>query len=315
MPQDEYHRRTMYTYFKRNAPPPSLMVFDMADRNVSTVARKVSSTPLQALVLLNDPQYLEAYRKMAERVMRLTPDPQKQVVTLFRLATRRHPLDSELAILSEYRESQFAHMASTPDDVKKLLSIGVAPADKTLDQPRGRGAHDGGGRGDELARRLHTAIDTETSHDHAKPIVRLRKPSPRSRAVRSCREASAWGSSRRAACWAARHSARPPQAAHSSTRACSNSGHFPARARRVISIQMCGAVSQVDSFDYKPQLIKMHGTGDSALGEEQGRAHLRDEQRAERISAGSAHLRPFRQYGQSGRVGERPVPLRGTHRR
>jgi hypothetical protein len=56
VPQDEYHRRTMYTYFKRNAPPPSLMVFDMADRNVSTVARKISSSPLQALVLLNDPQ-------------------------------------------------------------------------------------------------------------------------------------------------------------------------------------------------------------------------------------------------------------------
>ncbi len=76
----------MYTFFKRNAPPPALMVFDMADRNVSTVSRKISSTPLQALVLLNDPQYLEAYRKMAERVMHLSPDAREQVVTLFRLA-------------------------------------------------------------------------------------------------------------------------------------------------------------------------------------------------------------------------------------
>ena len=51
------HRRTLYTFMKRNAQFPSLMVFDMADRNVSTVARKISNTPLQALVLLNDPQY------------------------------------------------------------------------------------------------------------------------------------------------------------------------------------------------------------------------------------------------------------------
>jgi hypothetical protein len=126
----------MYTFFKRNAPPPSLMVFDMADRNVSTVARKVSSTPLQALVLLNDPQYLEAYRKMAERVARQTADPQQQVVTLFRLATRRRPLASELDLLMKYRETQIAHMTSARDGVNPLMNIGVTPADTTLDQPQ-----------------------------------------------------------------------------------------------------------------------------------------------------------------------------------
>jgi hypothetical protein len=134
VPQDEYHRRTMYTFFKRNAPPPSLMVFDMADRNVSTVARKVSSTPLQALVLLNDPQYLEAYRKMAERVMQGSNDPRQQVVTLFRLATRRQPLPAELDLLAKYRETQVAHMTASPEDASKLMSIGVAPANETLDQ-------------------------------------------------------------------------------------------------------------------------------------------------------------------------------------
>jgi hypothetical protein len=134
VPQDEYHRRTMYTFFKRNAPPPSLMVFDMADRNVSTVARKISSTPLQALVLLNDPQYTEAYRKMAERVMHLSADPMQQVITLFRLATRRHPTPTELALLMSYREAQVAHMTTAHEDVTRLMSIGVAPADITLDQ-------------------------------------------------------------------------------------------------------------------------------------------------------------------------------------
>jgi uncharacterized protein DUF1553/concanavalin A-like lectin/glucanase superfamily protein len=134
VPNDEHHRRTMYTYFKRNAPPPSLMVFDMADRNVSTVARKISSTPLQALVLLNDTQYMEAYRKMAERVVATTSDPKTQIVTLFRLATRRRPLDSELAILTQYRSEQLEHMSGATEDVHKLMSIGVAPADPAMDQ-------------------------------------------------------------------------------------------------------------------------------------------------------------------------------------
>jgi hypothetical protein len=124
----------MYTYFKRNAPPPSLMVFDMADRNVATVARKVSSTPLQALVLLNDTQYMEAYRKMAERVLEKTPDASAQLVMLFRLATRRRPLESELAILAKYREAQVAHMTRAPEDARKLMRIGVSPANATLDQ-------------------------------------------------------------------------------------------------------------------------------------------------------------------------------------
>jgi len=134
VPDDEYHRRTMYTYFKRNAPHPALMVFDMADRNVSTVARRISSTPLQALVLLNDPQYLEAYRKMAERAIKMNPEASSQIVALFRLATRRRPLESELAILAKYRSVEMEHFARARDDVKKLLSIGVAPADTTLDQ-------------------------------------------------------------------------------------------------------------------------------------------------------------------------------------
>ncbi len=133
VPDDQYHRRTMYTFFKRNAPAPALMVFDMADRNVATVARKISNTPLQALVLLNDPQYMEAYRKMAERVVETTPDAEGQVVTLFRLATRRRPLDRELAILTKYREEQVAHMAGAREDVAKLMKIGVAPAKENLD--------------------------------------------------------------------------------------------------------------------------------------------------------------------------------------
>jgi hypothetical protein len=77
---------------------------------------------------------MEAYRKMAERVMHLSPDPRQQVVTLFRLATRRHPIPSELELLMKYREAQVAHMRTAHDDVAKLMSIGIAPADASLDR-------------------------------------------------------------------------------------------------------------------------------------------------------------------------------------
>ncbi len=134
VPNDQMHRRTLYTYIKRNALFPSLQVFDVQDRNVSSVARRVSNTPLQALVLLNDPQYMEAYRKLAERAIALNPgDPDRQIVTLFRLATRRHPMSRELAEMSRYRIAQTERLSKAPDEVQKLVAIGVAPANRALD--------------------------------------------------------------------------------------------------------------------------------------------------------------------------------------
>ena len=134
VPDDEMHRRSMYTYIKRNAQFPSLSVFDLPDRNVSAVSRKISNTPLQALVMLNDPQFMEAYRKLAERAIKLAPgNADQQDIAMFRLATRRRPMDKELAVMRQYRAAETAHMQADPDAVKKLLTIGVAKADPTLD--------------------------------------------------------------------------------------------------------------------------------------------------------------------------------------
>ncbi len=83
VPDDQMHRRSMYTFVRRNAAYPALTVFDMPDRNVSAVFRRISNTPLQALVLLNDPQYVEAYRKLAERALKDAPTPDQQLVTVF----------------------------------------------------------------------------------------------------------------------------------------------------------------------------------------------------------------------------------------
>jgi hypothetical protein len=133
---DQFHRRSMYTYIKRNAQPASMLIFDMADRNVANVSRSISNTPLQALVLLNDPQYMEAYRKMAERAVQAAADPQAQIENVFRLATRRRPLPAEMEALTAYREAEEARLSSAKEDLDKLMAIGVAPPDPQIDRVR-----------------------------------------------------------------------------------------------------------------------------------------------------------------------------------
>jgi hypothetical protein len=133
VPEDQMHRRSMYTYIKRNAPVANLVPFDMPDRNNSTVVRSMSNTPLQALVLLNDTQFMEAYRKVAERAIKSSANPDQQLLTMFRLAVRRHPTDVEMAGMRRYRAAEIAWMTKSPDEVKKLLTNGVAPADPSID--------------------------------------------------------------------------------------------------------------------------------------------------------------------------------------
>ncbi|MDB5461072.1 MAG: hypothetical protein JWO72_2813, partial [Caulobacteraceae bacterium] len=133
VPADQNHRRSMYTYIKRNAPVANLVVFDMPDRNNATVYRSISNTPLQALVMLNDTQFIEAYRKLAERAIKSSANEDQQLTTLFRLAVRRHPQAAELASMKRYKAAEIAWMGKSPDEVKKLLTNGVAPADPSVD--------------------------------------------------------------------------------------------------------------------------------------------------------------------------------------
>jgi hypothetical protein len=94
------HRRSMYTFWKRTSPPPAMIAFDAPTREVCSVQRSRTNTPLQALVLLNDPEYVGAARQLAAVVMKeVDAAPDRQVANLFRRSTSRQPDDAELAIL------------------------------------------------------------------------------------------------------------------------------------------------------------------------------------------------------------------------
>jgi hypothetical protein len=136
VPDDQMHRRSMYTFVKRNAPVANLVPFDMPDRYNASVVRPISNTPLQGLVMLNDTQFMEAYRKLAERVMKTNATDDAQITELWRLAVRRRPHPAELVSGRKFLAAELARMQGHPEEVKKLLAIGVAPADPSVDPVR-----------------------------------------------------------------------------------------------------------------------------------------------------------------------------------
>jgi len=133
IPAEEQHRRSLYTFVKRNTPPPSMSVFDFSERHASLARRLTSNTPLQALVLMDDPQYMEAYRVLATRVLKETSDHDEQIKLVFRLATRRMPKDAELAVLRPYYDSQIAPFGADKKKAEDLVHVGVQPVDSSLD--------------------------------------------------------------------------------------------------------------------------------------------------------------------------------------
>jgi hypothetical protein len=127
------YRRSLYTYWRRTAPPPMMMNFDAAGREVCVVRELRTNTPLQALNLMNDVTYLEAARKMAERMMREGGStPASRIGYGFELATARKPDSRESKVLlssfSYYRDV----FQNRPADAAKFLAQGEAARDERL---------------------------------------------------------------------------------------------------------------------------------------------------------------------------------------
>lgn len=131
---DGLYRRTMYTIWKRTAAPPSMLLFDAPNREICTVKRSRTNTPLQALTLLNEVTYVEAARKLAERMMiEGGTSPADRLTFGFYWTTSRRPTESELAILVEGLNSDLARMKQQPDAAKQLLAVGESKATSSVD--------------------------------------------------------------------------------------------------------------------------------------------------------------------------------------
>ncbi len=122
---EKVHRRSLYTFWKRTAPAPQMTTFDAPSRESCTVRRERTNTPLQALLLLNDPQYVEAARHLALRALReCSGSPSERAGHLLRLATLRPATDGEVEELVAVYEDRLAFYRSHPDEAKAILAIG-----------------------------------------------------------------------------------------------------------------------------------------------------------------------------------------------
>jgi len=130
----DLYRRSLYTFWKRTCPPPQLQTFDAPDRETCTVNRERTNTPLQALVLLNDPTYVEAARVLAERLMTDAATlPEERIRWAFRLATARTATDAEVRLLVALFEKQKARYTTQREEAVKLLTNGEHPRNEALD--------------------------------------------------------------------------------------------------------------------------------------------------------------------------------------
>jgi hypothetical protein len=130
---EKVHRRSLYTFWKRTSPPPQMTTFDAPSREACVVRRERTNTPLQALLLLNDPQYVECARALAQRAMKEGGQTDSErIAYLFRLATCRRPDAGELAELASTLKDLRAEYKRDSEAARKLLAIGESKADAKL---------------------------------------------------------------------------------------------------------------------------------------------------------------------------------------
>ncbi len=131
---DKLYRRSMYTYWKRSAPAPSMRIFDAPTREKCVIKRQRTNTPLQALVTLNDPQFVEAARFLAERMMKEGgATPQERIEYAYRLATSRRPRPAVASVLLEAYQQELTVFKKESERAETLLAVGDRKRDATLD--------------------------------------------------------------------------------------------------------------------------------------------------------------------------------------
>ncbi len=132
---ESQYRRGLYTYWQRTFPHPSLLAFDAPSREECTVERPRSNTPQQALVLLNDPTYVEAARVVAEKVLKAGKDDGSRLEAAYRRILGRSPREAETKVLLPLLGRHREQFKADPAGAASLLAVGQAPVDATADKP------------------------------------------------------------------------------------------------------------------------------------------------------------------------------------
>ena len=130
---DGLYRRSMYTFWKRTAAPPSMLLFDAPNREVCYPKRSRTNTPLQALALMNEVTYVEAARSLAERMMKEGGQSvRERLITGYRLATSRSPNEETLAILRKNFEKRRSFFLQDEKTALQMISHGKKQPDNNL---------------------------------------------------------------------------------------------------------------------------------------------------------------------------------------
>ena len=121
---DNLYRRSLYTYWRRTIPPPTMMTFNAGDREVCTIQQSRTNTPLQALTLMNNVAFVEASRFLAERMLRTEGSSTEKIAAGYRVVSGRAPSKETTERLAQDYEAYRSDFANTPDKAAALLKIG-----------------------------------------------------------------------------------------------------------------------------------------------------------------------------------------------
>lgn len=131
---EDLYRRGLYTFIKRTVPPPSMGIFDASNRDQCEVKRLRTNTPLQALMMMNDPTVLEASRVLAANLLKEGIETEDMIAKAFRLIVCRTPTNKEVTLLQSYFEKELKKM--DPESAAKLLTVGEYPKPRDVDDIR-----------------------------------------------------------------------------------------------------------------------------------------------------------------------------------
>lgn len=133
-PGESLYRRSLYTFIRRTSPHPVMTTFDAPNRDVCTVKRERTSSPLQALILMNDPEFVEAARVLAERLQRESgPAAPDRIQVAFRLLTGRRPEPRETQVLADLYATELERFRHDGNGAQGLLSVGDRARDASLE--------------------------------------------------------------------------------------------------------------------------------------------------------------------------------------